>query len=96
MCISISLLKKSTPIIVGEVEIKSAILSRVLFKKKIVNMRQLIIIRAFSAQYMSRAGVAPNDLPVRKSQTLILVELLRSIAILEQYNHIMIVCSMLY
>ena len=62
----------------------SAILSRVFFNKKVVNMRQLIVITAFRAQYMSRAGVAQNDLPVRKSQTLLFVKLLRSIAILEQ------------
>ena len=62
----------------------SVILSRVFFNKKVVNMRQLIVITTFRAQYMSRAGVAQNDLPVRKSQTLLSVKLLRSIAILEQ------------
>lgn len=68
----------------GEVEIISIILSRVFFNKKVVKMRQLIVTRAFKAQYMSRAGVAQNDLPVRKLQALLFVKLLRSIAILEQ------------
>ena len=33
---------------------------------------------------MSRAGVAQKGLPVRKSETVLFVKLLRSIAILEQ------------
>ena len=33
---------------------------------------------------MSRAGVAQNDRPVRKSQTLLFVKLLRYIAVLQQ------------
>ena len=47
-------------------------------------MRQWIVMTAFRAPCMSRAGVAQNDLPVRKLQTLPYVKLLRSIAILEQ------------
>ena len=47
-------------------------------------MRQLVVITTFRAQSMSRAGVAQNDLPVRESQTLLFVKLLRSIAVLEQ------------
>ena len=62
----------------------SAILSRVFFNKKVVNMRPLVVITAFRAHNMSRVGVAQNDLPVRKSQVLLFVNLLRSIAILEQ------------
>lgn len=54
------------------------------YKKSPIVIVIVIVIRAFRAQYMSRAGVAQNDLPVRKSQTLLFVKLLISIATLQQ------------
>ena len=54
------------------------------YKKSLIVIVIVIVIRAFRAQYMSRTGVAQNDLSVRKSQTLLFVKLLRSIATLQQ------------